>query len=415
MKTIYKCAAGLFSIGVIALLLAALYLQTVLPDSFYVAQGEELDLSSQYSNIICSMKKNHFPVEAYSAAGNSYTMNLKLLGFVDIKDVNVQVVDRRVVSVSGAPFGVKMFTEGVMVVGMGAVQTTSSAISPAKEAGIQQGDVILSINGETELSNRTIGKIVNASAGKNVFVKVSRGGKVMDFTVTPALAVTDNQYHIGLWVRDSSAGIGTLTFYDTNTQMFAGLGHAICDVDTGQILPLSQGQIVHATITGVTPGQSGSPGELQGSFTDNAPWGQVYLNNVNGVYGKFSTAPAGGIVMPMAMSHEVEPGPAYIYTTVNGQNPQRYEIEIETRHPIQEEPGRNMVIRITDPRLLSASGGIVQGMSGSPIVQNNMLVGAVTHVFVNDPTHGYGIFAENMDNTLHNAAASARVDTKAAS
>lgn len=414
MKKIYQFVAGTFSVGLMSLLLIALYLQTSLPDSFYVAQGEELNLSSQYSHITCSLAKNHFPVEAYSAAGNSYTMNLKLLGIIDIKDVNVQVVDRRVVAVCGAPFGIKMFTEGVMVVGMGAVQTTSSAVSPAQDAGIQQGDVILSVNGETKLSNRAISQIVGASSGQNVSIRVSRGGKVMDFSVTPALAVTDSQYHIGLWVRDSSAGIGTLTFYDPNTNMFAGLGHAICDVDTGQILPLSQGQIVHASITGVTPGQAGSPGELQGAFTDSNTWGQVYLNNINGVYGRFSSAPAQGIIMPMAMSHEIQPGPASIYTTIDGQEPQKFDIVIEKINSAQEEPGRNMVIRITDQRLLAASGGIVQGMSGSPIVQNDMLVGAVTHVFVNDPTHGYGIFAENMDTTLHNAASNAGVDTKSA-
>ncbi len=404
MRTFYRFCAGIFSILVWSALGFALYLQNILPDSFYVTRGEQLDLSRQYSYITCSTPWDSFPVEAYASTGNSYQMDLKLLGFVDIKPVTVQVVDRRVVSVCGNPFGIKLFTDGVMVVGLGGVQTADGMISPASRCGLQQGDVILSINGQTHLSNQIISELVQVSDGAPLTVRYRRGDSEKNALIAPALSTTDHQYHIGLWVRDSSAGIGTLTFCDTSTGLFAGLGHAICDVDTGQVMPLSQGEIVHASISGVAPGIPGKPGELRGSFQNQIPWGNVYLNHVNGIYGQFVGGIDASKTLPMAMSYEIKPGRAQIWTTISGDTPQEFDIEIEKVHSYQDTTGRNMVIRITDPTLLTKTGGIVQGMSGSPIVQDGMLVGAVTHVFVNDPTRGYGIFAENMDNTLSYAA-----------
>lgn len=211
-------------------------------------------------------------------------------------------------------------------------------------------------------------------------------------------------YKLGLWVRDSSAGIGTMTFYDPTTQVFGGLGHAITDVDTGEILPLGSGEIVSVDIEGAVKGQGGQPGELRGSFHTYDTIGSLEENRETGVFGVLTTPPEGGLLLPVALRQEVHTGPAQIYTTIDGRTPQLFDIEIERVNLTDANPTRNMVIRITDPELLTATGGIVQGQSGSPIVQDGRLVGAVTHVFINDPSRGYGIFAENMIETVWSLA-----------
>ncbi len=198
-----------------------------------------------------------------------------------------------------------------------------------------------------------------------------------------------------MWIRDSSAGIGTLTLYQPTTDVVAGLGHAICDVDTGEILPISSGDLVWANITGVIKGQSGAPGELIGEFT-NKHIGKVMINCEAGIYGIADKAPINAKSYPVAMRQEVRDGKATILCTVNGTEPKEYEIMIEKVNLSDSGTTKNMVIRVTDPELLEVTGGIVQGMSGSPILQDGKLVGAITHVFVNQPTRGYGIFAENM-------------------
>lgn len=382
-----------------SMLLCALFFAQQFPNRYYVAQGEQLDISTGQRYISCAMKDDSYPMAVYSSVGNSYQMDLRLLGLIQIKEVNVQVVDRKVVALCGTPFGIKMVTDGVMVVGMGGIQSGSSSVNPAREAGIREGDVILSMDGEKVRSKKEVGWVVDSCTGKPVNVTVRRDEEILDYVINPVKSTVDQRYHIGLWVRDSSAGIGTMTFYDPQSNTFAGLGHAICDVDTGQIMPLSQGEIVNATITGVKAGRAGSPGELQGAFTSGSSSGELYVNSFDGVYGKFYQTPDYAQTIPMALSHEVKEGPAKMVTTVEGGKPRYFDIRIEKVAYNQEEPSKNMVIRIVDPQLLQLSGGIVQGMSGSPILQNGMLVGAVTHVFVNDPTRGYGIFAEQMDHT----------------
>ena len=223
-------------------------------------------------------------------------------------------------------------------------------------------------------------KLVESSAGQPLSLVVRRGEQLTSLHLSPVRSSLDNSYHLGLWVRDSSAGIGTMTFYDPNNGCFAGLGHAICDVDTGQLMPLSQGEIVEASIIGVHAGKSGSPGQLQGAFVANRSIGSLYTNSYNGVYGRLMNQPVDAQTIPMAQCQEVRQGPVKILTTVSGQKPQLFDACIEKLSLSQDEPTKNMVLRITDPDLLELSGGIVQGMSGSPIIQDGMLVGAVTHV-----------------------------------
>lgn len=407
LRRTWQLMTGGLSVVTLAALCWALCLSATLPDRYYLAKGSRFSLGD--SSLIQTNSNDGYPLSVYSSTGNTFRMDLKLLGLINIKPVSVQVVDRRVVALCGTPFGIKMVTDGVMVVGTGAVTDCNSrAVSPAQTAGIQEGDIILSINGEKISSKKQLTKLVESSAGQPLSLVVRRGEQLTSLHLSPVRSSLDNSYHLGLWVRDSSAGIGTMTFYDPNNGCFAGLGHAICDVDTGQLMPLSQGEIVETSIIGVHAGKSGSPGQLQGAFVANRSIGSLYTNSYNGVYGRLMNQPVDAQTIPMAQCQEVRQGPVKILTTVSGQKPQLFDACIEKLSLSQDEPTKNMVLRITDPDLLELSGGIVQGMSGSPIIQDGMLVGAVTHVFVNDPTRGYGIFAENMDNTLLTVAAASQ-------
>lgn len=379
LRRTWQLMTGGLSVVTLAALCWALCLSATLPDRYYLAKGSRFSLGD--SSLIQTSSNDGYPLSVYSSTGNTFRMDLKLLGLINIKPVSVQVVDRRVVALCGTPFGIKMVTDGVMVVGTGAVTDCNSrAVSPAQTAGIQEGDIILSINGEKISSKKQLTKLVESSAGQPLSLVVRRGEQLTSLHLSPVRSSLDNSYHLGLWVRDSSAGIGTITFYDPNNGCFAGLGHAICDVDTGQLMPLSQGEIVEASIIGVHAGKSGSPGQLQGAFVANRSIGSLYTNSYNGVYGRLLSQPVDAQTIPMAQCQEVRQGPVKILTTVSGQKPQLFDACIEKLSLSQDEPTKNMVLRITDPDLLELSGGIVQGMSGSPIIQDGMLVGAVTHV-----------------------------------
>ena len=379
LRRTWQLMTGGLSVVTLAALCWALCLSATLPDRYYLAKGSRFSLGD--SSLIQTSSNDGYPLSVYSSTGNTFRMYLKLLGLINIKPVSVQVVDRRVVALCGTPFGIKMVTDGVMVVGTGAVTDCNSrAVSPAQTAGIQEGDIILSINGEKISSKKQLTKLVESSAGQPLSLVVRRGEQLTSLHLSPVRSSLDNSYHLGLWVRDSSAGIGTMTFYDPNNGCFAGLGHAICDVDTGQLMPLSQGEIVEASIIGVHAGKSGSPGQLQGAFVANRSIGSLYTNSYNGVYGRLMNQPVDAQTIPMAQCQEVRQGPVKILTTVSGQKPQLCDACIEKISLSQDEPTKNMVLRITDPDLLELSGGIVQGMSGSPIIQDGMLVGAVTHV-----------------------------------
>ena len=288
---------------------------------------------------------------------------------------------------------------------MSDIPTTGGRLNPARTAGVEVGDILKTFN-ETPLStNEQLAELMQENAGAPIQLEVKRGNSTFQAQVEPVRSAGDEQYRLGVWVRDSSAGIGTMTYYDQNSGIFTGLGHAVCDVDTGDIMPLQSGEVVPARITGCKRGEAGSPGELKGRFTEEPPLGSLSANTSTGVYGLLRNRGIYlGEELPLAMKHEVETGRAYIYTTTEGSRPKKYEIEIEKLVMSEEEKGQNMVIHVTDPALLEKTGGILQGMSGSPIVQNGMLVGSVTHVFVKDPTRGFGIFAENIQDNAKNVS-----------
>lgn len=403
-KKIYKIFAVIFSLAVVAIQGLALYISYNLPQSFFVAKGSELEFEDSYhiTSVALNMADADNTTLVTASGDQNYKTTLKLFGLINIKEVDVKVVDREMVVPSGAPFGIKMFTEGVYVVGLSDVTTDGQLLNPAKAAGIKVGDIILEINSEAVATNEDIAAIVSACQGSSLKLKIKRAGEISYINLTPVKSDADFQYKAGIWVRDSSAGIGTMTYYNPKTMVFAGLGHAITDVNTGDIMPLSKGEIVDVMITGVNKGKTGSPGELKGSFINENSKGYLLVNNETGVFGRLRIPVSGTEAIPLAHKQEVEVGPAYIFTTISGNIPAKYDIIIEKVNINDQNQTKNMVIRIIDPKLLEETGGIVQGMSGSPIIQNGRLVGAVTHVFVNDLCRGYGVFAENMDLTAQN-------------
>lgn len=400
-KLVQRCA-GVLSLAVAAVQALTLYAQAVLPDYYYVAAGETLQIHAPVP-IETAQTKNSMPAEVYSAAGNHYSLNLTLPGGIPIKQVQVQVVDREMVIPGGNAFGIKMFTEGVIVVGLSDVSNGATR-SPAKAAGLRVGDIILTMDGRSVQSNEDVGAIVSASRGDPLSVELERAGVRQSVSLCPVRS-EDGVYRAGIWVRDSSAGIGTMTFYEPSKGVFAGLGHAICDIDTGNIMPLHSGEIVDVSILGVNKGSSGVPGELKGAFLPKTT-GELCVNSQCGIFGVGAMPDMDSQAVPLAMRHEVQEGPAVIRCTLADNQVEEFSVEIEKVSIAQDNPTKNMVLHVTDQRLLEKTGGIVQGMSGSPILQNDKLVGAVTHVFVNDPTRGYGIFAENMSEMSKNVESS---------
>ena len=402
MKKLIRTACAACCACVSFLLAVTLLTQAKLPDDYMVAKGDEFFLKNNHISATSVPLSGQIMPVLLSQNGENYQMDLKLLGSIPIKRVNVQVVDRKMVVPGGSPFGIKMYTKGVLVVGMSDIQQGSQNVNPAKDAGLKVGDILISIDDQPVHEKKDVAKMIAGSGGQELKFTVTRDGTTMDFYISPVKSQYDDNYKAGIWVRDSSAGIGTMTYYDPQTLEFHGLGHAICDIDTGEIMPLEKGEIVEVNISGIHMGLSGQPGELRGLFVSSQPIGSLKTNSPAGISGILTHPVIEAQPIPLAMKQETEVGPAQILATISGSKPRSFDIMIEKVNYSDTTATKNMVVRIVDPELLSQTGGIVQGMSGSPIIQNGRLVGAVTHVFVNDPTRGYGIFAENMEKYADN-------------
>ena len=296
----------------------------------------------------------------------------------------------------GKAVGIKLFADGVLVVDISDVQCGGNDVSPAKDCGLKEGDLILTANGEKIQSTEHMQSLLQENGEQAMALTVKRGSKTMEVGVAP-VRCDDDVCRLGAWIRDSMAGIGTLTYYDPATGSYGALGHGITDVDTAKLMPLSSGSIMETTVKAVKKGQQGSPGELKGDFTVQRDVGTLQANTEGGIFGTVSdpTFLEMGQALPVADREDIHTGAASILSTVSGNETREYAVEIVRLYP-GEQSTRNMLICVTDPQLLSTTGGIVQGMSGSPLVQDGKLIGAVTHVLVNDPTMGYGIFIENM-------------------
>ena len=321
---------------------------------------------------------------------------VELLNIIPVKNIKITNSKRKYVVPGGEIFGIKLYTDGIIIVDTDVVETENGNINPAEKSGLMIGDIIKEIDGVTINSISHLTKILEKSKGEEINIIVTRSGKQISIDFRTYKDTVSGKYKAGLWVRDSTAGLGTVTFYNPENSSFAGLGHPIYDIDTKTIMPMKKGERAEATIKGLYKSSNGSVGELCGVLSGKS-MGDLCLNCEEGVYGftkckKIET-------LPIAVKQEIEEGEAQIICTIDNSGPQYFDIEIIKIYSNSTLVNKDMIIKITDAELINKTGGIVQGMSGSPIIQNGMLVGAVTHVFVNEPTQGYAIFAERMYET----------------
>lgn len=320
---------------------------------------------------------------------------IKILGIIPVKTTKVLQETEKRVYVSGESFGIKLYTDGVIVVGTKDVETANGKCNPAKEAGLEKGDIIISINNVKMTDSSQVEETFNDNNGKDYKIVVKRNGNYKNFTLKPVYSQSEGKYKVGVWVRDSTAGIGTVTFYNSENNSIGALGHPITDVDTNEIMPILNGEAVKANVTKIYKSTDGEAGSLCCDFTNNVI-GSLSVNSICGIYGKYECSLVGKRLYKVAASQEVEKGSAQLLCTVDEKGPQLYDVEITRVSYRENNDEKNMVVRVTDKNLIEKTGGIVQGMSGSPIIQNGKLVGALTHVIVDNPEKGYAIFAEKM-------------------
>lgn len=361
-----------------------------LPDSVITYNGESQPFSKVFTY---THKDNAVLVDSQTATPRRES--LKLLGAIPIKEVSVTDKQSQIVMVSGEVFGIKLYTDGVIVVGTQEVQTENGKKNPAQGAGIEVGDVIVSINNENVYTYDQVQSILGDNNGGSFNIKIKRGDRYREFTLTPVYSDREGCYKAGMWVRDSTAGIGTITFYNQNSGIFAALGHQINDVDTKEIMPMLEGEAVTATVKNIEKSTKGTTGSIECDFQTETI-GRLLTNTTSGIYGAYARISENAKAYPVASAQQVEKGKATLISTIENGRPQEYDIEITRISYNENNKEKNMIIKITDPTLISKAGGIVQGMSGSPIIQNGNIVGALTHVIVGNPKKGYAIFAQSM-------------------
>lgn len=384
------------------------------PSNFKLIKGENKILSASFpfSIEINNDEEIVKPIfnEQISPLKKSYNLNaisigktnvqLKLLGLIPVKNYDINVVDRPRLVPGGNAIGISLNTKGVLVVAItDVIDIDGKRMSPAKDSGIKIGDSIIKINDEKVISSEQVVEILNNET-KELNITILRNNAEFKTTVVPIKSLQDNSYRLGIWIRDKTTGIGTLSYYNYENGSFGALGHGITDLDTGKLLTVENGLIMQAKVAGIHQGKQGTPGEIKGVFykTDDV-LGNIKINNELGIYGgmeKHHEKQIEGKPIPIAFKEEVKEGKAQILTTLDDNMIKKYDIEIVKAETQNKENQKSMIIKVTDPVLLNKTGGIVQGMSGSPIIQNNKIVGAVTHVFVNNPKKGYGLYIEWM-------------------
>lgn len=341
------------------------------------------------------------PLAIQTMNKGNIALKFKLFGIIPIKQMNIMVQPTKKIFPGGNSIGVSLYTQGALVVGISEVMDSQGFIFfPAADAGLRPGDVIEKVNGIRVENADHLSHLVNQVKERGLDLEIRRNNILFKTHIIPAKDNHDSRYRLGIWVRDSTAGVGTLTFYDPESGHFGALGHAITDVDTGTLLPVKNGEIMQSKITDVKVGRRGEPGELKGVFSNRKNViGTIQRNTQYGIYGSiFKPAPEFYYKEPLPICYQygVKTGKASILATVDGYGIKEFDVRIIKVNFQQQPSSKGMVIEITDPELLERTGGIVQGMSGSPIIQDGKIIGAITHVFVNDPCRGYGIFIEWM-------------------
>ena len=363
-----------------------------IPDNITVIENKEFNISDTLGVSLYSIEDSQSDMVMKSST-NPHKTQVKLLNIIPVKNTTINNVNRQYVVPGGELFGIKLYTDGVIIVDFEKIETENGMVCPAENSNLKTGDIIKAINGISVTSSSHFSTLLQKSKGEKVKLTISRNNKVRETEFQTALEKESKKYRAGLWVRDSTAGLGTVTFYNKSNNTFAGLGHPIYDIDTNEIMPMKSGIMSEVRLSGLNRSTLGNVGELCGILTGKEN-GNLFLNDDTGIYGYSATDKTKEI--PVALKTEVKEGCANIICTVTNSAPQIYEIEIIKIYSNATSVNKDMVIKITDEELLEKTGGIVQGMSGSPIIQNGMLVGAITHVFVNNPKQGYAIFAERM-------------------
>ena len=375
-----------------------------IPDKITIFEGEDISLKTFFGitidsqNEILSVSANTGEQTIHKIGSEKLTVNLfdKLF----IKNIDVSVLPKTTVIPVGNIAGVKLYTSGVLVVGMSEIEgKDNKTYKPYENSGIEEGDTIVKVNNNTISSTDELIKNVNMSNGEKIEIQYIHDEETKECSIMP-VKTEDEEYKLGLWVRDSAAGVGTVTFYEPSTQKFGALGHGITDIDTGDLLNIASGEFVTANILNIKKGENGNPGKIQGTVEEQETIGKISKNTEFGIYGKIDNISSLNIdkskEMEVALRDEIELGKATILCSLDNQSVKEYEIEITKIYKDNNYNNKSMEIRVTDEELIEKTGGIIQGMSGSPIIQNGKFVGAVTHVLVNSATEGYAIFGDLM-------------------
>ena len=323
-------------------------------------------------------------------------MGVKLFDSLNVSNLTINVIPKTTVIPLGNTIGLKLYTEGVLVVGMSEIEGEK----PYENTGIKEGDRIVKIDKEKISNTEDLVQTVNSSQGKEVQITYIKEDTNEEKVTNMLPAKTkDNEYKLGLWVRDAAAGVGTLTFYEPDSKTFAALGHGITDIDTGSLVTIANGELVNSKIVSITKGEKGAPGEIRGSIEGEAKLGDISKNTSFGIFGKITNKSNLRISeneMEVLARNEIKQGKAEIICELEEGKKKNYEIQIQKIYTANSTNNKSMLMKVTDKELIEKTGGIVQGMSGSPIIQNGKFVGAITHVLVNDPTTGYAVFADMM-------------------
>lgn len=374
---------------------------TLLPSSYIIMQGENLNIFTLLGLYI-KPKVNY---QTMQTASNINKTKVNKLGKIDfdlsffnifkLKEINVNVISKTKVIPMGNAIGMKLYTDGVLAVGMSEIEGKK----PYENSGIKEGDRIVQIDKKAIDNTEDLMEAVNKCSGKEISVKYIRDNTTITTSIKP-IKNSGNQYKIGLWVRDAAAGVGTLTFYEPSSGMFGTLGHGIIDVDTSELIKIANGELVTTNILNITKGKKGDPGEIRGTIESGHTIGNIDKNTSFGVFGTLNKTPYINIQnndeIEVALREEIKIEDAQIICELENGKREKYNIKIQKVFLNNNKDNKSMLIKITDEKLLEKTGGIIQGMSGAPIIQNGKFIGAVTHVLVNDPTIGYGVFADIM-------------------
>lgn len=407
-------------IAFILCILISIYLYVcaidAIPKSAILFEGENLRVKTlfgltlqteekQYKSILTSATSEEKKENQKSSLGTT-NVKVKLFNSITVKEVNVSVIERATVVPIGQVAGLKLYTSGVLVVGMSEIKgLDNEKYKPYENTGIKEGDRIIEIGDNYISDTDGLLKVVNNSKGENLEVIYVRDGETLECNIKP-VQTSKNEYKLGLWVRDSAAGIGTMTFYEPSTNKFAALGHGISDIDTGELINIANGDFITTKIISIIKGKKGNPGKIQGTIENQNEIGKIYRNTNLGIYGLIDDISAVNLnstnKMQVAMRDEIKLGKATILCSLDNVTTKEYNIEIEKININNNYDNKSMLIKVTDDELLNKTGGIIQGMSGCPIIQNGKFIGAVTNVLVNDPTQGYGIFGDLMIKEMRN-------------